>query len=76
MSTLTNYLAALAPKNSPALTGTPTAPTQALSDNSGAIATTAWVVAYVQSVIASSGGTITDPVTYMVAGYVAPGYVA
>lgn len=36
-------LAALAPLTSPALTGTPTAPMPPVSDNSGRIATTAWV---------------------------------
>ncbi len=36
-------LAALAPLTSPALTGTPTAPMPPTSDNSGRIATTAWV---------------------------------
>ena len=38
--------AALAPLSSPALTGTPTAPTPAAADNSTRIATTAWVAAY------------------------------
>jgi hypothetical protein len=43
ISTLQAMLDAKAPLISPALTGTPTAPTQSLSDNSTAIATTAWV---------------------------------
>jgi hypothetical protein len=42
---LNNALNAKAPLASPALTGTPTAPTVATSDNSTSIATTAWVKA-------------------------------
>jgi hypothetical protein len=40
---LWNYLQTLAPLISPALTGTPTAPTPGSSDNSAKVATTAWV---------------------------------
>jgi hypothetical protein len=40
---LASALAALAPLNSPALTGTPTAPTQLLSDSSNALATNSFV---------------------------------
>ncbi|WP_292201841.1 hypothetical protein, partial [Mesorhizobium sp.] len=36
-------VASLAPKASPAFTGTPTAPTQAAGDNSAKLATTAYV---------------------------------
>jgi len=46
-STVTNALALKAPLNSPALTGTPLAPTQAPSDNSSKIATTAYADAAV-----------------------------
>lgn len=46
-TTITNALALKAPKASPALTGTPTAPTPAAGTNSTQIATTAFVVAYV-----------------------------
>lgn len=40
---ITNQLASYAPKNSPALTGTPTAPTPTAGDDSTKIATTAYV---------------------------------
>lgn len=42
-TTITNTLATKAPLNSPALTGTPTAPTPSTTDNSTKIATTAFV---------------------------------
>jgi len=42
-NTITGQINLLAPLDSAALTGTPTAPTQSFSDNSGKIATTAWV---------------------------------
>lgn len=42
-NTITGQINLLAPLASAALTGTPTAPTQSFSDNSGKIATTAWV---------------------------------
>ena len=44
-----------APLNSPALTGNPTAPTQATSDNSVHIATTAWVINAVASGLYNAG---------------------
>ncbi|MGH9511919.1 MAG: hypothetical protein ACRD2U_07255 [Terriglobales bacterium] len=47
-----------APLNSPALTGTPTSPTPATSDNSTAIATTAWVNN--QGFGSGSGGAVTS----------------
>ena len=42
---------------SPALTGTPTAPTPAAGNNSTQIATTAWVQAAISAALASLGGT-------------------
>ena len=54
-TTITNSLAAKAPLASPALTGTPTAPTATTSDDSTKIATTAFVVAKV----GASGGATT-----------------
>lgn len=48
-TTMTNSLAAKAPLASPALTGTPTAPTQATTDKSTRIATTAFVQAVVDA---------------------------
>lgn len=48
-TTMTNSLAAKAPLASPSLTGTPTAPTQATTDKSTRIATTAFVQAVVDA---------------------------
>jgi hypothetical protein len=48
----TGNVGGLAPIESPAFTGTPTAPTPATTDNSTAIATTAFVVAEVANVVA------------------------
>ena len=45
MTTLTNYLATLAPLASPVFTGSPRAPTPANTDNRTAVVTTAWVKA-------------------------------
>lgn len=42
-----------APINSPAFTGNPTAPTPPINDNSNSLATTSFVVSYVQSVLSS-----------------------
>lgn len=53
---ITNTLTALAPKVSPAFTGTPTAPTPASGDSTTKLATTA----FVQGAIASSTGFIVD----------------
>lgn len=52
-TTMTAAIGAKAPLASPALTGTPTAPTQTEGDNSTAIATTAFVA---QAVAAAAGG--------------------
>jgi hypothetical protein len=52
-TTMTNALAAKAPLASPALTGTPTAPTQAAGDNSTRLATTAFVKAVETLLIAA-----------------------
>lgn len=49
-TTVTNSLALKAPLASPALTGNPTAPTQAASDNSTRVATTAYVDAAVTGI--------------------------
>lgn len=49
-------VATRAPVVSPTFTGTPVAPTPAPSDNTGAIATTAWVRALVSSMMNSSAG--------------------
>jgi len=46
-TTMTNALALKAPLNSPALTGTPTAPTPTAGDNSTKLATTAFIVALI-----------------------------
>lgn len=53
---ITNTLTALAPKASPAFTGTPTAPTPANGDSSTKLATTA----FVQSALTSNGGFLVD----------------
>jgi len=52
----------LAPIASPAFTGTPTAPTQAKTDNSTKLATTAYVKAIVADYLALTGGSITGDV--------------
>ena len=52
ISTLNTQMSSKAPLASPALTGTPTAPTPATADNSTKIATTA----FVQAVVADLGG--------------------
>lgn len=51
---LLNQIPTLAPLNSPALTGTPTAPTQALTDSSTRLATTKFVDDYVADYDSSS----------------------
>ena len=56
---LTTDLATKAPLASPALTGSPTAPTQTAGDNSTKIATTA----YADLKLAKAGGTMTGPIT-------------
>lgn len=48
-TTMTNALALKAPLNSPALTGTPTAPTPTPGDNSTKLATTAFIAALIAS---------------------------
>lgn len=61
----------VAPKNSPALTGTPTAPTPALGDNSTKIATTAFVQGTVNGVTTKSvagSGSVTLSATEAGAG--------
>jgi len=60
-STVTNSLALKAPLNSPALTGTPTAPTPTAGDNSGKLATTAFVAAYAPLASPALTGTPTAP---------------
>ena len=57
--TITNSLALKAPLASPALTGTPTAPTQGSSDNSTKIATTAYVTGAISSAAPTAGSNIT-----------------
>ncbi len=57
-ATITNELALKAPKASPALTGTPTAPTAAVATNNTQIATTAFVKAVVAALVDSSPGTL------------------
>lgn len=53
---LTTDLAAKAPLASPALTGTPTAPTPAAADNTTKLATTAFVTAAIAAAAPSPGG--------------------
>ena len=53
----------LAPKASPAFTGTPTAPTPAESSNTTHISTTAWVKNLLKKYLPLTGGTITGDVT-------------
>jgi hypothetical protein len=56
--TLTTTSTTLAPKASPALTGTPTAPTAAAGNNTTQVATTAFVKAAVDAaVLVIDGGT-------------------
>lgn len=55
---LQSSLSAKAPLDSPALTNNPTAPTQALSDNSTKLATTAFVVGKIAELIASAPGAL------------------
>ena len=52
----------VAPVNSPAFTGNPTAPTQAKTDSSTKLATTAYVKAVVADYLALTGGSITGDV--------------
>jgi hypothetical protein len=56
VASLTTDLALLAPKASPALTGTPTAPTPTGSDDSTKVATTAFVKAAISALVAGSPG--------------------
>lgn len=51
---LVDALAALAPKSSPTLTGSPTAPTPATNDNSARLATTAMVQARIAEILNNS----------------------
>lgn len=62
-------LSALAPKASPAFTGSPTAPTQATSDNSTKLATTAFVVNYAMPApyTGSSSGNTDFPIGHIIA---------
>ena len=57
--TISALISSLAPLASPALTGTPTAPTPASDDNSTALATTAFVVTALGTYLPLSGGTVT-----------------
>lgn len=57
-TTITNALALKAPLASPALTGTPTAPTQAAGNNSTRLANTAFVSAAIAALVDSSPGTL------------------
>ena len=58
-TTVTNSLATKAPLASPALTGTPTAPTAAADTNTTQIATTAYVQTEVADYLPLAGGTLT-----------------
>ena len=58
ITNLTTDLAAKATIESPALTGTPTAPTATAGDNSTQVATTAYVETAVSSLVASAPGTL------------------
>jgi len=58
ITNLTTDLAAKAPLESPALTGTPTAPTATAGDNSTQVATTAYVETAVSNLVASAPGTL------------------
>ena len=61
-TTVTNSLALKAPLASPALTGTPTAPTAAADTNTTQIATTAYVQTEVADYLPLAGGTLTGDV--------------
>ena len=61
-TTLTNSIATKAPLASPALTGTPTAPTAAADTNTTQIATTAYVQTEVADYLPLAGGTLTGDV--------------
>lgn len=61
-TTMTNALALKAPLASPALTGTPTAPTPGAGDSSTRVATTAYVQA--QGYLPKVGGNMTGPVHF------------
>jgi len=67
----------VAPLASPAFTGTPTAPTPDVSDNSTHLSTTAWTRSYVGGYAAAylplTGGTITGGLTVNGAFQIAPG---
>ena len=56
--------AELAPKNSPALTGTPTAPTPTAGDDSTKIATTAFVNTKAGNYLPLAGGTMTGNIVF------------
>ena len=58
-ATVTNSLALKAPLASPALTGNPTAPTQATGNDSTRLATTAWVRNYAEEELAMGPTTVT-----------------
>ena len=62
-TTVTNSLALKAPLASPALTGTPTAPTAAADTNTTQIATTAYVQTEVADYLPLAGGTMTGDIT-------------
>lgn len=57
-SAIQTQLDAKAPLNSPALTGTPTAPTATLATNTTQVATTAFVRAEVAALVANAGSTL------------------
>ena len=61
-TTLTNSIATKAPLASPALTGTPTAPTAAADTNTTQVATTAYVQTEVADYLPLAGGTLTGDV--------------
>lgn len=61
-TTVTNSLALKAPLASPALTGTPTAPTAAADTNTTQVATTAYVQTEVADYLPLAGGTLTGDV--------------
>lgn len=61
---LSAAIAGLAPLASPALSGTPTAPTPTTGDDSGKIATTAFVAATAEKYLPLDGGVLTGAVTF------------
>lgn len=68
-TTITNLMAAKAPSASPALTGTPTAPTAAIGTNTTQLATTAFVRGEIAAVSGlSSDASITNSTTFTDSG--------